>query len=236
MKIGILKCDTAMENVLQKYGDYDELFYQLLKLSDKDIKIDCFDCVSGQLPDKHNYHNYDGFIISGSRYSCYQDIEWINKLKEKIIEMDQLNIKMVGVCFGHQIILDALGGKVEPNPKGWEVSVNYIFVTEKTCQIFPETKKKYFSINQMHQDIVTKIPKDFTELFYNSNSRYQGCFKQNILTFQGHPEYNSFIINEFLKKRKDVIGSEMVNDGLQKIFNETDTLFFSEMIVKLFSN
>ena len=46
----------------------------------------------------------------------------------------------------------------------------------------------------MHKDIVTQIPNTFIETFYNDNSRYQGCFKKNVLTLQGHPEYNSFII------------------------------------------
>ena len=221
-----------MENVLKKYGDYDVLFRKLLKLSDKDIDIVNFDCVKGELPYDRDYKKYDGFIISGSRYSCYEDIEWIHNLKSKIVEMDKLNIRMVGICFGHQLIMYALGGEVKPNKNGWEVSVSDIFTTDRGYDILCQNNKRRYSINQMHKDIVSKLPENFEELFYNSNSRNQGCIKNNILTFQGHPEYNPFVINEFLENRRDIIGTEIVENGLQNINKKTDTDFFSRIIYK----
>lgn len=127
MKIGILKCDTAMLNVLKKYGDYDKIILDFLKLSNNNISMKSFDCVKGELPGESDFDTCQGFIISGSRYSVYDNYNWIFDLKIKIREMNRLNIKMIGICFGHQIIINALGGRVEPNEYGWEVSVNPIY-------------------------------------------------------------------------------------------------------------
>ena len=220
MKIGILKCDTAMLNVLKKYGDYDKIILDFLRLSNNNITMKSFDCINGELPNDSDFNTCHGFIVSGSRYSVYDDYDWIFDLKIKIREMDRLNIKMIGICFGHQLIINALGGKVEPNVKGWEVSVNPIYDTEENL---------LFYINQMHKDIVTQIPNNFIETFYNDNSRYQGCFKENILTLQGHPEYNSFIIKQFLEKRKDIMGHDVVQEGLIKLNNQTNNIHFSNL-------
>jgi GMP synthase-like glutamine amidotransferase len=54
---------------------------------------------------------YDAFLLTGSRHSVYEELEWIVKLKQFIRNIDPLPVKVIGICFGHQIIAEALGGK-----------------------------------------------------------------------------------------------------------------------------
>ena len=238
MIIGILMCGTPHISIVNSYGDCGKIFHTFLNSIGFKIQVKCFDCTANQFPTQEDYQELDGFIITGSKYSSYDDkvnnIEWISQLKSHVREMNQRKIKLVGICFGHQVIAESLGGKVTKNPLGWEVSVSQIYTNELGKHLL---KHEALFIQEMHKDIVSNIEgTGLQEIAYNDYG-IQGMIKDNhIFTLQGHPEYNSFIISEFLKKRKDVIGSEMVNDGLQKIFNKTDTLFFSEMIVTLFSN
>lgn len=221
MKIGILKCDT----IIDTFENYDKIILDFLKLSDNNIFVKSFNCVNGELPDDSDFNYYNGFIISGSQYSVHDDFDWIFDLKVKIREMNRLNIKMIGISFGHQIIINALGGKVEINEKGWEILETPIYDT---------IENSLFYINQLHHEIVTKIPDDFIEIFYNENSRFQGCLKINILTLQGHPEYDSFNITQLLKNRKDTI--DFNHNILNKNNLKKNTIVFSNIFYKFFSS
>ncbi|KAI6044546.1 GMP synthase [Pisolithus marmoratus] len=70
---------------------------------------------------------YDGVLITGSPFSAYEDLEWINRLIAyvKRIIAEKPDTKLFGICFGHQIIARALGGTCTPNDGKWEVAVTY---------------------------------------------------------------------------------------------------------------
>jgi GMP synthase-like glutamine amidotransferase len=70
-------------------------------------------------------------------YSAYEDKEWIHKLTAfiKRIFEDFPSKKIIGICFGHQIVAQALGGKVEVNGRGWELGVRQIALAENAKSI-----------------------------------------------------------------------------------------------------
>ncbi|EGC32877.1 hypothetical protein DICPUDRAFT_56804 [Dictyostelium purpureum] len=134
LNIAIIVTDEELEakNFKEFFGLYDN-FIKRYGLVDH-IKTTRFSAVQKEWP--ANPLEYDGYVITGSKASAYDKDEWITVLKERVVHLDQNEVKICGICFGHQIIAEALGGKVEKNEKGWELGQHSIQVEESVIQIF----------------------------------------------------------------------------------------------------
>ena len=234
MKIGILKCGTPPKDTLKEQGDLDEIFKKLLLLENSNVIVKGFDCIKEQLPKQSDFDNLDGFIITGSKYSSYDTKQWIRKLKTKIREMDRKKIKLVGICFGHQVIAEALGGKVILNSFGWEVSVSNIKMNRIGKKLFNSDS---LNIQSMHKDIVSDIKNTGLRIFSKNDCGIQGMIKDDhIFTLQGHPEYLPSTVKTLLLLRKDIIPLKICQKGLKKLTNSTDSKLISKFIGNFFMN
>ena len=138
-----------------------------------------------------------GIILSGGPLNVYQ----INKYSfdKKIL---QLNIPVLGICFGHQIISEALGGNVTHNDKGWElgsykIEINKTGLLSKLFDGIDKNDYFYFS----HQDIVSKLPKNAIELAENNMGIQSFSINNIIFGVQFHPEFNVKIMDQYVKIR-----------------------------------
>ena len=232
MRIGILKCGTPPKTIVKQYGDCDMIYYRFLSIPKIRIYIKCFECEKMQFPTEKDYEELNGFIITGSKHSSYDNLKWINKLKEKIVEMDNQKIKLVGICFGHQVITEALGGKVIPNPLGWEVSVKYIYTNKLGENL---TNKKKIPIYEMHKDVIQSMEGTGLEEYSFNNYGNQGTIKGDyILTIQGHPEYFPKMIETLLELRQNIIPENIYKEGMVNVNKNIDKIFWSKLIIKFF--
>lgn len=94
----------------------------------------------------------DGLVLTGSKYSAYDTDEWILKLKRFVsTTFSTSNCPIIGICFGHQIIAEALGGKVVLNPVGWEVGWTPISLNARGKEIFKTQKSELvIMFNKVH--------------------------------------------------------------------------------------
>lgn len=146
LRIAILECDTPQPGTRAKYGGYGGVFTALLKAgadalghpgltSNSGLALSIFDVV-----DKQEYpslEDIDAILMTGSKHNSFDNDPWILKLVEftqKILE--QKRIRIIGVCFGHQIVGRALGAKVGRSDKGWETSVTAMDLTKRGQEIF----------------------------------------------------------------------------------------------------
>ena len=83
---------------------------------------------------------------------------WIHALKEFIKALDQNKKKLIGVCFGHQIIAEALGGSVRKSPNGWHAGVDSISLNKDAVEYGIQGKK--YNLVFSHQDEVERLPKN----------------------------------------------------------------------------
>lgn len=116
MKIGILECDHVPNRLRHIGGDYSDMFANLLRHHAPTFELEYFDICHGQLPLPEVC---DAFICTGSRYSSYDQIDWILRLKHLIRQFYDADIPFVGICFGHQLLAEALGGQTARAPEGW---------------------------------------------------------------------------------------------------------------------
>ena len=112
MKIGILKTGHAPDIVRDELGDYDAMFARLL--GGHGFSFDPYDVVDEEFP--VGAHAADGWLVTGSKHGAYEDHPWIAPLEQLIRDIRAADRPLVGVCFGHQIIAQALGGTVVKHP------------------------------------------------------------------------------------------------------------------------
>jgi GMP synthase-like glutamine amidotransferase len=98
-------------------------------------------------------------------------------------------IKFLGICFGHQIIAEALGGKVEKNSRGWEVGWTVIYLNDR-AQRFLHTDKSNMKIHQMHQDHVTQMPSGMRVFCFSTFDIY-GFYRFYLPGFDANFSYSS---------------------------------------------
>jgi len=149
LRIAILECDTPLDGTRAKYGSYGGVFTALIKAgadaldypgisSTSGLELSAFDVVTKQ--EYPSLENVDGILITGSRFNSFEDEPWILKLVEFTKEvLAQRRVRIIGVCFGHQIVGRAMGVKVDRSDKGWETSVTAVDLTKRGQEIFGTT-------------------------------------------------------------------------------------------------
>ncbi|MBL4807633.1 MAG: type 1 glutamine amidotransferase [Rhodobacteraceae bacterium] len=121
MKIGILETGKPAESLIPDFGDYPAMFEKLLGDLLSEASFFAVSVVHGEMPTAPD--QADVWIITGSRHSAYEDLPWVDVLKEFLRQCMARKVPIVGICFGHQILAEAMGGKVEKSTKGWGVGV-----------------------------------------------------------------------------------------------------------------
>ena len=129
-KISIITNGPGIAEVKSLYGQASDWVQNVLSDYDVDVKV-----VKAYEMEDFSSERDDAWIITGSAYSVYDDFPWINRLKEFIHKIVQENKYVLGICFGHQIIAESCGGKVEKNKMGWELGSYPITLSEEVHPI-----------------------------------------------------------------------------------------------------
>ncbi|MCP4708213.1 MAG: type 1 glutamine amidotransferase, partial [Planctomycetes bacterium] len=157
--------------------------------------------------------SFDGIVISGSISSAYDTQEWIERLSGKIKVWADNKAPLLGICFGHQIIAQALGGVVKKNPQGWEVGVNPLELTDagQNDPIFAGLISP-FKVMQTHQDIVANLPPGAECLASSAKCAIQALRIGDLIrTVQFHPEYTFDHISFILEPRRERLTADGVD-------------------------
>ena len=187
MKIGLLLTGHPPEELIGLKGRYDAYFRDLL--DGHGFEFVTYSVVDMEFPD--TVDAADGWLITGSKHGAYEDHPWIPPLEDLIRDSHARRQPIVGVCFGHQIIAQALGGKVEKFAGGWSIGP-----TEYMLDGAPVTLQAW------HQDQVTERPEEArvigTSPFCENAMLAYG---DTIWTVQAHPEYEASFIDGLIRTR-----------------------------------
>ena len=187
MKIGILQTGHAPDAMRPDTGDYADLFKQLL--GDQGFEFETYDVVDMQFPE--NVLAADGWLLTGSKHGAYEDHPFIAPLETFIRDAYAAGSPMVGICFGHQIIAQALGGKVEKFPGGWAVG-------RQTYDWQGDT----VALNAWHQDQVTQRPTGADIVATNDFCENAALvYGDRVFTVQAHPEFENAFTNRLGDER-----------------------------------
>ena len=197
MKIGILETGRPPGSLAEQFGDYPAMFARMLGPG---FEIETFDVQSGQLPP--DVAEYGAFLITGSPAGVYEPLPWIPRLEQFI--RSAMPAKMVGVCFGHQVMAEALGGHVEKSDKGWGAGLHRYSVAAREAWM---DGADTVSIPASHQDQVVVQPPNTDVTLMSDFTAFAGLAWKDrpAISFQFHPEFSPQFAKALIEKRYDVV-------------------------------
>lgn len=228
MKIAILQCDEVLEQFQPQFGRYPERIEKMFDGFEEVVAVETFDCRQNQYPDDPD--DYDCYITTGSRSSVYDDEPWIHDLIGFVRLLDRRRKKLIGICFGHQVIAAASGCTVEKSAKGWGVGVSVSRIVA-TPEWMSESKDE-LNIIVSHQDQVATIPENALVI---AESAFCPFFvvqwNDHFLSIQGHPEWDRDYSRALMEARRAIIPPERIAAGLQSLAVEPDNKLFTRWIL-----
>ncbi|NMH64156.1 glutamine amidotransferase-related protein [Shewanella salipaludis] len=228
MKIGILQCDDVSEPLLQAHGNYPEMFHELLTGLDETIGICIYRVMDSEYPAAID--ECDAYIISGSRHSVNEDLAWIRTLEAYVRELYLANKKLVGICFGHQLMAKALGGEVIQSPKGWGVGVATTEITRK--QPWMTQDEERMSLLVSHQDQVSVLPAAAQVLAASDFCPfYMVQIDAHFLGIQGHPEFSKAYSRDLMEARRHRIPAGRIAQGLESLSQPLDNRRVTQWLI-----
>ena len=232
MQIGILNTDTIKPEFATKYGQYPAMFSRILLQADPSIQIKDYEIQRGEYPKDIN--ECDAYLITGSKVSAYDDLPWVQELKKFIISLDQRKKKLVGICFGHQLIAQALGGLVTKSKRGWHVGIDSVQLNNDASKFGKASQE--FKLIYNHQDEVQKMPANAKLLAGSKNCPIaMMSIDDHILTFQGHIEFKKEYSQDLLEMRKNILGDLKYEQACRSLENETNELQVTHWILDFIS-
>lgn len=210
MNIGLLQCDHVREQFLDITPDYSEVFIRFFAEYIPELKLTVYDVCHGELPAMVDAH--EGYITTGSRHSVYEDIDWIHKLASFVRLLNENQKKLVGICFGHQMIAHALGGRVAKAESGWGIGVKAVEI--KSPKTWMQPIQQDYNLLLSHQDQVLALPEGGEILGGNVHCPISiMSVGEHFLGIQGHPEFTVDYANALMQFRIDRIGEQVVEDA-----------------------
>jgi len=219
MKLGVLLCDHVQAALQKEFGDYIDMFEQAITAADDSILIVFYPVVDGIFP--KDIDECDAYMATGSKASVNDDLPWIKQLERFFWQLFLLNKPLVGICFGHQMIAKALGGKVSLSAKNWGIGVTKAKVHAHKPWMLNHQDNIQLVVS--HKEQISLLPPETQVLMGNSfcaNGMIQ--VGAHFLGIQGHPEFSRAYCYALMQNRKESIAKSNFSRGINSLTLDVD--------------
>lgn len=223
----ILFVDVQPTDVMEAMGYGENKYLQLIRDAlDLSVSITKVHAIYNRLPASNDF---DGIIMGGSKCSVYENHPWQKNLENWTRKAVQKNIPFLGICYGHQTLIKALGGTVEKDKNGKEFGVTTITLTgEGRHHVLFKDIPSSGIFYTVHEDSAVNelLPKEFTVLATNPAHPIQAvAYNARIFGMQMHPEFTKEFMISLVKKRiTDKKESERIISDIKNASKETEIL------------
>lgn len=214
LQICILETDVLRPELVDQYDSYGRMFEQLFSRQPIAAEFKVYNVMEGHYPP--DSERYDAYLVTGSKADSFGSDAWIQTLKTYLLERYSRGDKLLGVCFGHQILALLLGGNTERAVQGWGVGIHQYRMDNKPSWMSPVLDDLTLLIS--HQDQVTKLPENATLLASSEFCPIASyCIGDQVLCFQGHPEFVHDYSRALLDLRQQHIGEAAYTKGVDSL-------------------
>ncbi len=213
-RLGLLETDTLYDSLIDDYGSYGKMFAAFFDSLGGQLSYRHYQVQAGELP--QHIDECDAYLITGSKAGVYDPLPWIAALESWIVDFHRQRARIIGICFGHQIIAQSLGGTAEKSEKGWGLGV-------LSCGQTLTGNASTLRLIHSHQDQVITLPPNTLRLAgsdFCPNAAL--AIGNNVLTFQGHPEFTPRYLQRLLAQRKGRIDNKVISRALASLSKATD--------------
>lgn len=204
MTYGLLQCDHVDDHNRHLAGDYNDMFAAWLPGHWR-----VYDLTAGDFPEPREC---DAWVATGSHYSVYDDVPWIHQFKQLVRSIDAAGVPFAGICFGHQMMAHALGGRTAKSPNGWGVGVHQFRV--HTPEPWMQPPLETVSLIMSCQDQVQELPPGAVVLASSDHCPVAIYRCRTLLGVQGHPEWQPPYARALLEQRTPRLGSALAAQAL----------------------
>lgn len=211
-KIAVLKTGAPPPALSPTHGDYPAMFGAVLG---RDLTV--FDVQAGALPDPAAF---DGAVITGSSAGVYEDHAWLPPLFDWI-RAARGRTRLVGVCFGHQAMAQALGGEVRKSDKGWGVGLHRYDVLAREPWMDPPHRS--VAVPASHQDQVQTLPPGARVTMASAFTPFGGlAWGDDAISMQFHPEFTPAYAADLAEGRRGRIDPGLVDHAKASLAEPND--------------
>ena len=230
MKITIIEVGKVPEPLQGKFAPYSAMFREMFASTGRRFGYDAVKVLEGEpLPDPAGL---EGIAITGSSAGVYEDHAWLDPLRDFIRQAYAAQTPMLGICFGHQVMADALGGDVRKSEKGWGLGRHHYRVTKRPA--FMDLAPDTLSVVCSHQDQVI-VPPDEAEVILASDfTPNAGLLYRTgqALSFQPHPEFDDSYGTALTELRRGKATDEVIEEALGSFSSASDSARLREYIAQ----
>jgi GMP synthase-like glutamine amidotransferase len=231
MKITLLEAGRAPGALQELYPRYPDMFASLLSGVDDQLTFETVAVVDGEaLPDPAAL---DAVVITGSPAGVYDLTPWMKPLRTFVQDAAKAKTPMVGVCFGHQIIADALGGDVRKSDKGWGVGRHTYDILAR--ELWMMDAGPAFSLGVSHQDQVIVPPRGARTLARSAHTDHAMVVYDDapILSLQGHPEFtDGFLSALYGARRGKTLSDDLADQAIESLGAPEDNAMVGGWMVR----
>ena len=214
LRICILETDVLRPELVDQYQGYGRMFEPLFTHQPIAAEFRVYNVMNGEYPDDDEV--FDAYLVTGSKADSFGDDPWIARLKTFLLDRYKRGDKLLGVCFGHQLLALLLGGRSERAHQGWGVGTHRYVMAAKAPWMSPQVEELTLLIS--HQDQVTQLPENATVIASSDFCPYAAYhIGDQVLCFQGHPEFIHDYSRALLELRQQHLGPEVYSKGVASL-------------------
>ena len=233
MKLTLLQTGDVPATLRANFGPYAKMFetmfdqtggafsYEVIKVSD-----------GAPLPEPGSV---EAIVLPGSAAGVYEDHAWLSPLREFIRQSYTARTPMLGICFGHQIMADALGGDVRKSDKGWGLGRHRYDTRQRPS--FMQTAPASFAVACSHQDQVIVAPTEAEVILASDFTPNAGLAYRNgaALSFQAHPEFDDDSALALAELRRGNAPDRVIDKAVSSFATPSDSRAMAAYIAAFFN-
>jgi GMP synthase-like glutamine amidotransferase len=227
-RITIIETGLVPSQLRARHGSFPQMFERMIRAADASVAFDLISVANGEpLP---NPESLQAILITGSAAGVYDGLDWIAPLEAFVRNADAQRKPMVGVCFGHQLIAQAMGGVVRKSEKGWGIG-RHVYQLTPDNGVIDEAQ---LAIACSHQDQVIEKPAMARTIMSSAFTPHAGMLYENgaTLSVQPHPEFDADFAHELCEARAGIAPDDVVSTAKASFIDPLDSAKLGRAITR----